>query len=109
MQQHGLGKIAVRVEHREALAARSCAIRLSSNVDLPVLVWPATYRCRRRVSGSSIANATGLTYNVPHYPGVGRDWRSEILNLIPKSSGSGRYTFGRHAPPQPSLRSPSAM
>jgi len=76
-------------------AARFCAIRLSSNVDLPVLVWPTTYRCRRRVSGSSITNATGFTYNVPHYPGVGRDWRSEMLNPIvpwskkpiPKSSG----------------------
>jgi hypothetical protein len=32
VQQHGLGKIAVRVEHRRSWpAVRSCAIRLSSN------------------------------------------------------------------------------
>ena len=30
------------------------------------------YRCRRRVLGSSITNATGLAYNVPHYSGAGR-------------------------------------
>src|ERR1700748_2711562 len=34
VQQHGLGKIAVRVEHREARARRrSCAIRFTSDID----------------------------------------------------------------------------
>ena len=45
------------------------------------------------------------------------DWRGEMPNpIVPwskkpisKLSGTGSCTFGRHAPPQPSLRSPSAM
>ena len=92
-------------------------IRLSSN---------------RRFAGAGLtddvqvsAPRVGIKHHERHWIGIitcriiqePDDWRGEMPNpIVPwskkpisKLSGSGSYTFGRHAPPQPSLRSPSAM